>query len=89
VVVAGEAEELERAQQTVRYVADRVFYQRRGRWIDSQVTRDQERQAKQVKQFSDEYFELVRRYGRQIGQYLVFDEPVVLLVDNQAYLIEP
>ena len=42
-----------------------------------------------VKQFSDEYFALARRHGRSLAQYLVFDEPVLLNLDRQAYLIEP
>ncbi len=89
--VFGEQELLERqlAQQTVRHIADRVFYQRKGCWVDSQLTVEQEAKAKRIKQFSDEYFELVRRHSREITQFLVFDEPVVLLIDHQVYLIEP
>lgn len=88
-VSADEANEAQAAQQTVRHIADRVFYQRGGRWVDSQVTSEQEKKAQRVKQFSDAYFELVRRHDRQVTQFLVFDEPVVLLIDSQAYLVEP
>ena len=51
--------------------------------------RSQEANARRVKQFSDEYFELAETHGRRLSQYLVFDEPVLLTLDNQAYLIEP
>ena len=49
----------------------------------------QEAGAHRVKQFSDEYFDLARKHGRQLTQYLVFDEPVLVRVDDQAYLVEP
>jgi Ca-activated chloride channel homolog len=75
--------------QNIRNVGNRTFYQRSGRWVDSLVTNDQEAKAKRIKQFSDEYFELARQHGRTLSQYLVFDEPVLLTLDNQAYLIEP
>jgi hypothetical protein len=81
--------ELVTAAQNLRNVGNRTFYQREGRWIDSQVTKNQEANAKRVKQFSEEYFEIARRYGKTVSQYLVFDEPVLLNLDNQAYLIEP
>ena len=70
-------------------MGNRTFYQRDGRWIDSRVTQEQEQKARRVKQFSDEYFELARRHGKTLSQYLVFDEPVLLTLDETAYLIEP
>lgn len=75
--------------QNVRNIGNRTFFQRKGQWVDSQVTAAQEANVRRVKQFSDEYFELARTQGRQLSQYLVFDEPVLLNVGNQAYLIEP
>ncbi len=77
------------AQQSMRQVGNRTFYRRDGQWVDSQVTTHQETNARHVKQFSDEYFELARRNGRQFSQYLVFDDPVLVNLDGQAYLIEP
>ena len=77
------------AQETVRNVGNRAFYHRHGQWVDSQLSEAQQAQAKRVKQFSDAYFELARRNGRQLAQYMVFDEPLLLNVEGQAYLIEP
>jgi Ca-activated chloride channel family protein len=79
----------QRGEETVRNVGNRAFYRRGGQWIDSQLSEAQQTQAKRIKQFSDAYFELARRNGRQLAQYMVFDEPVVLNVEGQAYLIEP
>ena len=81
--------EAESAEQSLRNVGNRSFYRREGQWIDSQVTKLQQQNAKRVKQFSDEYFALSRTHGRTLSQYLVFDEPVVLNLGDQTYLIEP
>lgn len=86
----GQAErETQAAQQTMRYVANRTFYRRDGQWVDATVTKAQQAQVQRVKQFSSEYFELARRHGRQLTQYLVFDEPVLIGVEGQAVLVEP
>ena len=82
-------EELESAAQTVRNIGNRAFYRRGTQWVDSTVTKEQEKSATRIKQFSSEYFELARRHGRKLSQYLVFDEPVLLNVEDRAYLIEP
>jgi Ca-activated chloride channel family protein len=90
VYFAAEAgREVEAAQRNVRNVGNRTFFRRDGQWVDSQVTKEQQQNARRIKQFSDEYFELARTQGRRLSQYLVFDEPVLLNFDNQAYLIEP
>jgi Ca-activated chloride channel family protein len=81
--------ELADVAQNIRNVGNRTFYQRSGRWVDSSLHDDEEANAKRIKQFSDEYFELARRHGRTLSQYMVFDEPVLLNLENQAYLIEP
>ncbi len=88
-LLAEAAEEAQTARQTVRNVGSRTFYLRDGRWVDSQVTAEQEKAPVRVKQFSDEYFELARQHGKKLSQYLVFDEPVLLQLDETAYLIEP
>jgi len=91
VQVEGEKakKELREAGQNMRQIGNRNFFRRNGQWIDSQVTKAQEQNARRVKQFSDEYFKLAETHGRRLSQYLVFDEPVLLNLDDQAYLIEP
>ena len=81
--------EAKAAEQNVRNIGNRTFFRRGNQWVDSQVTKMQEGQARRIKQFSDEYFALARTHGRELSQYLVFDEPVLLNVGQQAYLIEP
>ena len=81
--------ELTRAQVNVRNIGNRTFFRQGNQWVDSQVTAEQEAKAKRIKQFSDEYFALAAKHGRTLAQYLVFDEPVLINVGDQAYLIEP
>ncbi|MBN2024109.1 MAG: VWA domain-containing protein [Pirellulales bacterium] len=80
--------ELQSAGETIRNVSNRAFYRRDNRWIDATLTAEQEKNPTRVKQFSRDYFDLAQRYGRELSQYLTFDEPVVVNLDGQAYLIE-
>ena len=82
-------EEMKKAAQTVRQLGNRTFYLREGRWIDSTVSKKQEAEARRIKQFSDAYFDLAKSHGGKLAAYLVFDEPVLLEIEGQAYWIEP
>jgi Ca-activated chloride channel family protein len=87
---AAEADrEMAQAQHNVRQIGNRAFYRRGSQWIDSTVTKEQEANATRVKQFSREYFDLAKRHGRSLSQYLAFDEPVMVNLEGRAYLIEP
>ena len=81
--------EMAQAEQNMRQVGNRAFYRRNNQWVDSTVSAQQETNAIRVKQFTKEYFDLAARHGRKLSQYLVFDEPVMLNLEGQAYLIEP
>ena len=71
-------------------IADKTFYLKEGRWVDSSIDAETEKSAKpiQVVQFSDEYFNLVATNGQRFSQYLVFKEPVILEFNGKLYLIE-
>ncbi|MBR5244375.1 MAG: VWA domain-containing protein [Thermoguttaceae bacterium] len=77
-------------RETVRTIAGKTFYFKNGRWIDAAL--DKESQTAQtpivVKQFSDEYFELAGRLGREFSQYLAFEEASTFLFNGQVYQIE-
>lgn len=75
--------------ETVRNVGNKAFYRRNQQWVDATVTEEMEQNARRVVQFSDEYFSLAARYGKRLAQYLVFDEPVLVHLDGECYLIEP
>ena len=87
--LAESAREYQDAVETVRHVGNRAFYRRGNQWIDATVTEAQEKNAVRVKQFGDEYFNLARQHGRKLTQYMVFDDPVLVSLEGQAYRIEP
>jgi Ca-activated chloride channel family protein len=87
-LVVREVLERDKVAQNVRNVGAKSFFFRGERWIDSTLTEDQEKKAKKIKRFSDEYFELVDRHGKQVAKYLAFDEPVTLVLDGQVYSFE-
>jgi len=78
------------SQQNVRQIGNRVFYrQADNRWADSTIAESAAQKAVPVRQFSDQYFELARKHGRKLAPFLTFDEPVLVEVEGQVYLIEP
>ncbi len=81
--------EIAQAGQNLRQVGSRTFYRRNNQWIDSTVTKEQENHPIRVKQFSDHYFRLARGQGRNLAQYMAFDDPVLVNLEGKAYLIEP
>jgi Ca-activated chloride channel family protein len=87
--IAGADSEIAQAAQSVRQIGNRTFYRRNSQWIDSTVSKDQEKNPTRIKQFSDKYFELARNQGRTLAQYMAFDEPVLVNLEGRAYLIEP
>jgi hypothetical protein len=74
---------------SVRNIGNRTFYRRQNQWVDSQVTPAEQQKARKIKQFGKEYFDLAKRCGRTMSQYLAMDEAVMLNIEGQAYLIEP
>jgi Ca-activated chloride channel family protein len=87
--VADAESEIAQAGQNLRQIGSRTFYRRNNQWIDATVTKEQERNPVRVKQFSDQYFRLARSQGRNLAQYMAFDEPVLVNLEGKAYLIEP
>lgn len=78
-----------KAALTVRTLGQKTFFHKNNVWRDSTVTDEQVRKAIRIKQFSREYFDLAVKHGRQLAQYLVFREPVLLNFDGQTYQIDP
>lgn len=74
----------------IRTLDDKTFFRRGDRWVDSSITEDQEKNAKPVvmRQFDDDYFKLIERFGGKLSRYLVFDEPVDLNFNGTLYRIE-
>lgn len=80
--------ELGRIQASIRQLGDRTFFRRGERWVQSTITEEQEKRARRVQMFSDEFFRLVNRYGRRLTQYLINTQPTVVELDGEIYLFE-
>lgn len=74
--------------QTVQQVGSKTFFLRNGRWIDSTLTEEQERNVRRIARFSDEYFELSRRHGSETAKVLAMEGNVTVVVDGQAYALD-
>lgn len=75
--------------ENVRNIDNKAFFYRQNRWVDSILTEEQEKNAKRIVQFSDEYFDLAKSKGKDLSQFLIFDEAMVVQLDGETYLIEP
>jgi Ca-activated chloride channel family protein len=71
--------------QTVQQVGRKTFFLRNGRWTDSTLTADQERQVRRIERYGSEYFELIDRHGKEVAKYLAIDGDVTVVLDGQAY----
>jgi Ca-activated chloride channel family protein len=71
--------------ENVITVGRKTFFDRGGRWVDSSVTVEDEKRAKSVERYSDEYFALITRYGKQAAAYLSIDQPVTVKLGGEVY----
>jgi hypothetical protein len=74
-----------REAQNIRQIGSKTFFQRGERLVDSTVTEAEEKAAKKIERYSDDYFALADRYGREIAPYLALDDPVVVKIDGTTY----
>jgi Ca-activated chloride channel family protein len=74
---------------SVRTLGAKTFYKRGDRWVDADVTADDEAKAIAIEQFTDAYFRLARDQKTAENQYLTFHEPVTVKLDGQVYKIDP
>jgi hypothetical protein len=70
---------------TILQVGRKTFLRRDGKWVDSTLSADQEKKAKKVQRFSKNYFDLVKRLGKDSARYLAIDGKVTIVLDGQAY----
>ncbi|MDX1963813.1 MAG: VIT and VWA domain-containing protein [Pirellulales bacterium] len=71
--------------QNVRQVGQKTFYLRNANWVDSLANEKQEKEAKKIERFSMEYFDLIDKHGKEVAKYLAQDEPLILVLDGEAY----
>ena len=73
------------AVHTIQNVGNKTFFYRNQCWIDSTATEDRKKNARKITRYSDEYFELVTRYGKHVAKYLALEGHVIVVLNGQAY----
>ncbi len=82
----ADAQYLEEAQaQRIKQVGARTFYNRGGVWVDSQTKADAK--PKVIKQFSPEYFELLKK-DTELGAVLALGGKILVTSGGETYQIE-
>lgn len=71
--------------RTVQNVGSKTFFQRGGRWVDSTLTEEQEKNVKKVERFSKEYFDLIVKHGKDAAKYLAIEGEVTVVLGGHAY----
>jgi Ca-activated chloride channel family protein len=79
----------DRVVRSVRALGSKTFYLREGRWVDADVTAEDEARAIPLEQFTDAYFQLAEKQRAAENQYLTFNEPVTVKLDGKTYKIDP
>ncbi len=71
--------------RTVLNVGTKTFFWRNNRWEDSVLKDEQLKHVQQIKRFSQEYFDLSKRFGKDVAKYLAIEGNVILVFDGVAY----
>lgn len=73
--------------ETVKNIGGRAFYFKDNRWVDGSMTETEVSNAKEVKQFTEEWFEISRQNSQEMNSMLTFDKEVVVRLNGQSYKI--
>lgn len=77
--------------ESVQAIAEKTFYRRGDRWVDESIDRLGERELQQaikVKRYSDEFFLLANKYGREAAPYLALEGRVLIKLGEELVEIE-
>ena len=80
---AGEDKEV--VVQTVQNVGRKTFFLRNNRWTDSGLSEEQEKHTQKVKRFTQDYFDLLTKHGKDAAKYLTLEGNVVFELGGQSY----
>jgi Ca-activated chloride channel family protein len=78
-----------RSLQRVKQIASKTFFLRAGRYVDAAATQEQIDSAKKIRQFSEEYFDLLADLDEESKVYLAEEVELLVVLGEQAYLIVP
>jgi Ca-activated chloride channel homolog len=81
--VSGQVQHVE----NVKNVGGRAFYYKGDSWVDGTLSEKELTAAKEVRQFTDEWFELSRQNSQEMNQLMTFDKQVVVRLNGLVYKI--
>lgn len=73
-----------RGRNVLRNVGAKTFYRDGERWVDSMHTMNGKVETVKIRLYSDEYFELTRKYA-EAAKYLAIGPHVVVVLSSKAY----
>ncbi len=76
------------ARPTVLHIGTKTFFWRKSRWEDSTLTEQQAKEVQKIERFGDTFFKLVNQFGKSAAKYLSIDQPLVVVLNGQAYSFE-
>lgn len=74
--------------QNVQNVGAKTFFRQGERWVDSTATEAEQLKARKVARFSDDYFALIAKHGRDSAQYLAIDGRLIVKLNGETLEIE-
>jgi Ca-activated chloride channel family protein len=84
-----EAQPVQPSEAKIRQIGTKTFYWKNNRWVDAEVTPEEDTKATRIIQLSDRHFELARTQKAEYNQYFSQAEPVTVKLDGQVYHVEP
>ncbi len=70
--------------ENIVQIGRKTFFNQNGQWIDSSLDADEVKNARNVEQFSDEYFELASKHGRYANGVLAMGGRVVVRLGDEV-----
>ncbi|MFO0913261.1 MAG: VIT domain-containing protein [Pirellulales bacterium] len=64
-------------------VGTKTFYRYENQWVEEGLQAEDIAKARSIERYSDDYFDLLKRHGDDVGQYLSIDETVVLKLGEE------
>lgn len=82
-------EKAEKDRETLRQIQTKTFFLKQNRWYDSNLKEGDEKQAKQIKQYSDEWFDLAAANSGEYAPLLAQSGELVLKLGDITYHVLP
>ena len=78
-----------RVAMNIVRVGRKTFFNQNGQWVDSSLKPDEVKNAKQIEQFSAEYFALAKRHGQYANSVLAMPGAVVVKLGDEVVAWTP